>query len=99
MSIIAWIVLGLVAGLIAKALHPGPDPGGFILTIIIGIVGALIAFADDQGDCSAERQFAEVNEERRVCHSDCRFVETVGMPVFRNIDHHKDNGYRAAENN
>lgn len=42
MSIIAWIVLGLIAGIIAKFLHPGPDPGGFFLTIVIGIVGALI---------------------------------------------------------
>jgi len=55
-------------------------------------------FADDQGDCSAERQFAEVNEERRVCHSDCRFVETRGMPLFGDIDHYEDDGYRAAEN-
>ena len=42
MSIIAWIVLGLIAGIIAKFLHPGPDPGGFFLTIVIGIIGALI---------------------------------------------------------
>lgn len=42
MSIIAWIVLGLIAGIIAKFLYPGPDPGGFFLTIVIGIVGALI---------------------------------------------------------
>ena len=42
MSIIAWIVLGLIAGAIAKMLHPGPDPGGIIMTILIGIVGAVI---------------------------------------------------------
>lgn len=42
MSIIAWILLGLVAGAIAKALMPGKDPGGFLVTIVIGIVGALI---------------------------------------------------------
>ena len=42
MGIIAWILLGLVAGAIAKALMPGDDPGGFLLTIVIGIVGALI---------------------------------------------------------
>lgn len=42
MAIIAWILLGLVAGAIAKALMPGNDPGGFLLTIVIGIVGALI---------------------------------------------------------
>ena len=42
MSILAWIVLGLIAGAIAKLLMPGRDPGGFFITIIIGIVGALI---------------------------------------------------------
>ena len=41
-SIIAWIILGLVAGALAKALMPGDDPGGFIVTILIGIVGAII---------------------------------------------------------
>ena len=42
MSIIAWIILGLIAGAIAKLLMPGRDPGGFFITIIIGIVGAII---------------------------------------------------------
>lgn len=42
MSIIAWIVLGLIAGALAKLLMPGPDPGGIFVTIIIGIVGAVI---------------------------------------------------------
>ncbi|PSQ68686.1 MAG: GlsB/YeaQ/YmgE family stress response membrane protein [Bacteroidetes bacterium QH_2_67_10] len=42
MSWIAWIVLGLAAGLIAKFLMPGPDPGGIIVTILIGIAGALV---------------------------------------------------------
>ena len=42
MSWIIWIVLGLVAGVIAKFIMPGKDPGGFIVTIILGIVGALI---------------------------------------------------------
>jgi len=44
-SIIAWIVLGLIAGAIAKALLPGDDPGGFIVTAVIGIVGALLGGA------------------------------------------------------
>jgi uncharacterized membrane protein YeaQ/YmgE (transglycosylase-associated protein family) len=42
MGIIAWIVLGLIAGAIAKFLMPGRDPGGIFVTIIIGIVGAVI---------------------------------------------------------
>jgi uncharacterized membrane protein YeaQ/YmgE (transglycosylase-associated protein family) len=41
MGIIAWIILGLLAGAVAKALLPGDDPGGFIITTIIGIIGAL----------------------------------------------------------
>ena len=42
MGILGWILLGIVAGVIAKALLPGDDPGGFIITAIIGIVGALL---------------------------------------------------------
>ena len=42
MGIIAFVILGLLAGAIAKALMPGDDPGGFIVTAIIGVVGALI---------------------------------------------------------
>jgi uncharacterized membrane protein YeaQ/YmgE (transglycosylase-associated protein family) len=42
MGILTWIIVGLVAGAIAKALHPGKDPGGFIITILIGIAGAVI---------------------------------------------------------
>jgi uncharacterized membrane protein YeaQ/YmgE (transglycosylase-associated protein family) len=41
-GIIAWIVLGLLAGLIAKAILPGDDPGGFIITAVIGVAGALL---------------------------------------------------------
>lgn len=41
-AIIGWIVFGLIAGLIAKALMPGRDPGGFIITILLGIAGSLI---------------------------------------------------------
>jgi uncharacterized membrane protein YeaQ/YmgE (transglycosylase-associated protein family) len=42
MSLLAWIVLGLIAGLVAKALVPGRDPGGCIITILVGIAGALV---------------------------------------------------------
>jgi uncharacterized membrane protein YeaQ/YmgE (transglycosylase-associated protein family) len=42
MGIIGWILLGLIAGAIAKAILPGDDPGGIIVTTIIGIVGALL---------------------------------------------------------
>jgi uncharacterized membrane protein YeaQ/YmgE (transglycosylase-associated protein family) len=42
MGIIAWIILGLLAGFIAKAILPGDDPGGFIITTLIGIAGAFI---------------------------------------------------------
>ncbi len=42
MGILSWIIFGLIAGAVAKLLMPGRDPGGFIWTIIIGIVGAFI---------------------------------------------------------
>jgi len=42
MGIIAFIILGLIAGIIAKQLMPGSDPGGIIVTAIIGIIGAVI---------------------------------------------------------
>lgn len=42
MGIIAWIILGLVAGMIAKQLVPGKDPGGLVITALIGIAGALL---------------------------------------------------------
>lgn len=41
-GIIAWIIFGLIAGVIAKLLMPGRDGGGFILTCILGIVGAVV---------------------------------------------------------
>jgi len=54
MGIIGWVLLGLIAGAIAKAILPGDDPGGIIVTILIGIAGAivggLIASALDIGD-------------------------------------------------
>jgi uncharacterized membrane protein YeaQ/YmgE (transglycosylase-associated protein family) len=42
MHIIGWIVFGLVVGIVAKFLMPGRDPGGFIVTAILGIVGAVV---------------------------------------------------------
>jgi len=42
MGIIAFLILGLLAGAIAKAIMPGEDPGGIIVTTIIGVVGALV---------------------------------------------------------
>lgn len=42
MGILAWIVFGLIAGALAKLIMPGDDPGGFIITMLIGIAGALV---------------------------------------------------------
>ncbi len=42
MGIISWIVVGLIAGLLAKLLVPGDDHGGIIVTILIGMVGAVV---------------------------------------------------------
>ena len=43
MGILSWILLGLVAGALAKFFMPGKDPGGFFITIILGIIGAVLA--------------------------------------------------------
>lgn len=43
MNILGWIVVGLVGGVIAKMIVPGRDPGGILLTMLIGIAGAVIA--------------------------------------------------------
>lgn len=42
MGILSWILFGLVIGIIAKLVMPGRDPGGFIVTILLGIAGALL---------------------------------------------------------
>lgn len=42
-DIISWIVVGAIAGIIAKFLMPGRDPGGCVITIVLGIVGAVLA--------------------------------------------------------
>jgi len=42
MGILSWIVLGLVVGALAKWIMPGPDPGGAVVTILIGVAGALV---------------------------------------------------------
>jgi uncharacterized membrane protein YeaQ/YmgE (transglycosylase-associated protein family) len=43
MTIIWAIIIGLIVGIVAKLLMPGRDPGGFIITALLGIVGALVA--------------------------------------------------------
>ncbi|HEY0211416.1 GlsB/YeaQ/YmgE family stress response membrane protein [Acerihabitans sp.] len=42
MGILSWIIFGLIAGVIAKFIMPGRDGGGFIITIILGIIGAVV---------------------------------------------------------
>jgi uncharacterized membrane protein YeaQ/YmgE (transglycosylase-associated protein family) len=42
MGLLSWIVFGLIAGVIAKFLMPGKDPGGCIVTMIIGVIGAVV---------------------------------------------------------
>jgi uncharacterized membrane protein YeaQ/YmgE (transglycosylase-associated protein family) len=42
MDILLWVVFGLVVGIVAKLLMPGRDPGGIIVTIVLGIVGAML---------------------------------------------------------
>ena len=41
-GVIGWIVFGLVVGIVAKLLMPGRDPGGLVITMLLGIVGAML---------------------------------------------------------
>lgn len=41
-AVVVWIVVGLIAGVLAKWVMPGPDPGGIIVTILVGMAGALL---------------------------------------------------------
>ena len=58
MGILSWIVFGLVVGVIAKLLTPGRDPGGFIVTMLLGIAGALLGglIGRAMGFCGPEQQ-------------------------------------------
>ena len=42
MGLLSWILLGLVVGILAKWIMPGPDPGGVVLTIVLGVAGAFV---------------------------------------------------------
>lgn len=42
MGFLSWILLGLVVGILAKWIMPGPDPGGVVITIVLGIAGAFL---------------------------------------------------------
>ncbi len=42
LDVLGWIIFGLIAGVIAKAIMPGKDPGGVLITIVLGVVGSLI---------------------------------------------------------
>ncbi len=42
MGILAWLLVGLIAGAVAKMLMPGDDPGGIIVTILLGVAGAIV---------------------------------------------------------
>ena len=42
MGMLSWIIFGLIAGILAKWIMPGEDGGGFIMTVILGVVGALV---------------------------------------------------------
>jgi uncharacterized membrane protein YeaQ/YmgE (transglycosylase-associated protein family) len=42
MGLLSWILLGLVVGILAKWIMPGPDPGGMVITILLGVAGAFV---------------------------------------------------------
>lgn len=57
MGLISWIIFGLIAGAIAKLIMPGKDPGGFVVTVLIGIAGALIGGFVGRAFWSARRYY------------------------------------------
>ena len=59
MGILSWIVLGLIAGALAKWIMPGKDPGGIVVTILLGIGGAIIG-----GFIASLLGLGTVNEDR-----------------------------------
>ena len=42
MGILSWLIFGLIAGVVAKFIMPGNDPGGFIITTLLGVAGAVV---------------------------------------------------------
>jgi len=58
MGILGWIVFGLIVGAIAKLLMPGKDPGGWIVTILLGIAGSFVGGFLGQMFFGAENQTA-----------------------------------------
>jgi uncharacterized membrane protein YeaQ/YmgE (transglycosylase-associated protein family) len=64
-AIIGWIVFGLIAGLIAKAIMPGRDPGGAIITILLGIVGSVVGGFIGQAIFGVGRATNDVNDLSR----------------------------------
>jgi uncharacterized membrane protein YeaQ/YmgE (transglycosylase-associated protein family) len=42
MGVLSWILMGLVVGILAKWIMPGPDPGGIVITILLGVAGAFV---------------------------------------------------------
>ncbi len=45
MGVFSWLIMGLIVGILAKWIMPGKDPGGFMLTIVLGIAGAMVGGA------------------------------------------------------
>ena len=68
MSVLSWVVLGLVVGVLAKWIMPGADPGGLVMTIVLGVVGAFVGGWESLMDripvvrsiYSAAKNFAEI---------------------------------------
>jgi uncharacterized membrane protein YeaQ/YmgE (transglycosylase-associated protein family) len=68
-GLISWVIFGLIAGIIAKAIMPGKDPGGFIITVLLGIAGAVVGgfiggavlgIGDDRGGFGSSGFFTQL---------------------------------------
>jgi uncharacterized membrane protein YeaQ/YmgE (transglycosylase-associated protein family) len=56
MGFLSWIVFGLIAGIVAKWVMPGSDPGGIVMTILIGVAGAFVG-----GFIGTQLGFGDIN--------------------------------------
>jgi uncharacterized membrane protein YeaQ/YmgE (transglycosylase-associated protein family) len=61
MGVLSWILFGLLAGVVAKFLMPGDDPGGIVVTVLLGIAGAVIGGFVGTRPCSSRQGFGSVS--------------------------------------
>ncbi|WJV51961.1 GlsB/YeaQ/YmgE family stress response membrane protein [Pectobacteriaceae bacterium CE90] len=80
MGIISWIIFGLIAGILAKWVIPGQDGGGFVMTVLLGIIGAVVG-----GYISTFFGFGRVNGFNIGSFAVAVIGAVVVLLIYRNI--------------